>query len=293
MRKDETRKEVVKQTPRIENNFFSIIVIVIDNVFVGEIVVVIVAGNIVKTMVILLPQQHNDDLLQWNLQYILISCQQQLGKWICRTTSYRSQCKWSFIVFMVLAGKHSIDIRTSGRVFARTAHQHSRFRATTLPSTSWQTLWQHSNSSLWHCHTDFHAGYQHKWHNAITVLCSKYHFNIGWTNITLNIAKNISIHITSHRLQLDIGRTVAAAVSCRLPTGTCCHWCHRRCHPPPSMSSYSMSSSIIKCNLIVLYQFQTQLSMSSYPVWSSSSIHANIWVLCQGTTVTLSALPDP
>ena len=90
---------------------------------------------------------------------------------------------------MVLAGKHSIDIRTSGRVFARTAHQHSRFRATTLPSTSWQTLWQHSNSSLWHCHTDFHAGYQHKWHNAITVLCSKYHFNIGWTNITLNIAK--------------------------------------------------------------------------------------------------------
>ena len=63
MRKDETRKEVVKQTPRIENNFFSIIVIVID-VFVGEIVVVIVAGNIVKTMVISLPQQHNDDLLQ-------------------------------------------------------------------------------------------------------------------------------------------------------------------------------------------------------------------------------------
>ena len=179
---------------------------------------------------------------------------------------------------MVLAGKHSIDIRTSGRVFARTAHQHSRFRATTSPSTSWQTLWQHSNSSLWHCHTDFHAGYQHKWHNAITVLCSKFHFNIGWTNITLNIAKNISIHITSHRLQLDIGRTVAAAVSCRLPTGTCCHWCHRRCHPPPSMSSYSMSSSIIKCNIIVLYQFQTQLSMSSYSVWSSS-IHANIWVL--------------
>ena len=44
----------------------------------------------------LLPQQHNDDLLQLNLQYILISCQhqQQLGKWICRTTSYRSQCKW-------------------------------------------------------------------------------------------------------------------------------------------------------------------------------------------------------
>ena len=62
MRKDETRKEVANQTPRIENNFYSISVIVIDNV--DEIVVVIVAGNIVKTMVILLPQQHNDDLLQ-------------------------------------------------------------------------------------------------------------------------------------------------------------------------------------------------------------------------------------
>ena len=155
---------------------------------------------------------------------------------------------------MLLAGKHSIDIRTSGRVFARTAHQHSRFRATTSPSTSWQTLWQHSNSSLWHCHTDFHAGYQHKWHNAITVLCSKYHFNIGWTNITLNIAKNISIHITSHRLQLDIGRTVAAAVSCQLHqlepvaidvTGAVIllHQCHRiQCH---LQSSNAILSSFI------------------------------------------------
>ena len=36
----------------------------------------------IRLFYFLLPQQHNDDLLQLNLQYILISCQhqQQLGK---------------------------------------------------------------------------------------------------------------------------------------------------------------------------------------------------------------------
>ena len=147
----------------------------------------------VKIVTIKMFVQQNDDLLK-----ILIGCEwstlnpnhqheRKLEMWICRITSYQCRCKWSIIVFMVLAGKHFIGIRTSGSVCARRAHQHSRFRATTSPSTSWQTLWQHGNSSLWHCHSDFHAIYQHLLHDVITVLRSKYHFNIGWPNITSNI----------------------------------------------------------------------------------------------------------